>query len=393
MKIVGVICEYNPFHLGHEWMLRTLREQGTDAIVCAMSGNFVQRGEFAVVNKTARAEMALRGGANLVLELPTPWACATAETFALGGVQLLTMAGCTHLAFGCECADIAPVQEAAALLAQDAFAGEVKKHLRSGVSYAAARKRAAAAHLGRRADLLDEPNNILAVEYLKAIGRRNSPLQPIALPRIGASHDGAVKDGIASASRIRQWLRGGRIAEAERYLSASAAGILRREIDAGRMADMALCERGILAHLRRKSEEEFLPYDGGNEGLYHRFYQAVQDSCTLEEVLQKAKTKRYAYARLRRMALAAYLSLPPVPEQVPYLRLLAADETGRRLLRQMQKAGAPVLTKPADVGKLGGQAAALFARECGMTDLYTLAYTDLSQSLCGSDWRTTPVMG
>ena len=155
---------------------------------------------------------------------------------------------------------------------------------------------------------------------------------------------------------------------------------------------MALCERGILAHLRRMEEEAFRAYDGGNEGLYHRFYQAVQTASTLAEVLQKAKTKRYAHARLRRMALAAYLNLPPVPDRPPYLRLLAADETGRKLLRQMQKAGLPVLTKPADVEKLGAEAAKLFARECEMTDLYTLAYTDLSQSVCGSDWRTTPVM-
>ena len=391
MKIVGIICEYNPFHSGHEWMLRTLREQGADAIVCAMSGNFVQRGEFAVVNKLSRAEMALRGGADLVLELPTPWASATAETFARGGVQLLTMAGCTHLAFGCECGDITLLQKVAALLTQELFAADIKKHLSGGVSYAVARKQAAQAHLGPAADILDTPNNILAIEYLKAISFCKSPLQPIALPRRGAAHDGEAKDGFASASHIRQWLRCGRIAEAEQYLPAPAADILRREIDAGRMADMALCERGILAHLRRMEEESFRAFDGGNEGLYHRFYQAVQTASTLAEVLQKAKTKRYAHARLRRMALAAYLNLPPVPDRPPYLRLLAADETGRKLLRQMQKAGLPVLTKPADVEKLGAEAAKLFARECEMTDLYTLAYTDLSQSVCGSDWRTTPV--
>ena len=392
MKIVGIICEYNPFHSGHEWMLRTLREQGADAIVCAMSGNFVQRGEFAVVNKLSRAEMALRGGADLVLELPAPWACATAETFARGGVQLLTMAGCTHLAFGCECGDITLLRKVAALLTQELFAADIKKHLSGGVSYAVARKQAAQAHLGPAADILDTPNNILAIEYLKAIYFCNSPLQPIALPRRGAAHDGEAKDGFASASHIRQWLQCGRIAEAEQYLPAPAADILRREIDAGRMADMALCERGILAHLRRMREEAFRAYDGGNEGLYHRFYQAVQTASTLAEVLQKAKTKRYAHARLRRMALAAYLDLPPVPDRPPYLRLLAADKTGRKLLRQLQQTAAPVLTKPADVERLGGEAAKLFARECEMTDLYTLAYTDLSQSVCGSDWRTTPVM-
>lgn len=392
MKIVGIVCEYNPFHFGHEWMLRTLRAQGADAIVCAMSGNFVQRGDFAIVNKQSRAEMALQGGADLVLELPTSWATATAETFARGGVQILAMAGCTHIAFGCECGDVKPLQEIAELLAEDSFVEEIKKHLQGGVSYAVARKRAVEERLGVVADLLDEPNNILAIEYLKAIRRGNSSMQPIALPRIGAVHDGEAKDGIASASQIRQWLRSGDIEQAAQYLPHSAADILRREIDGGRMTDMVLCERAILAQLRRMSEAEFLPYDGGNEGLYHRFYQAVQASATLEEVLQTAKTKRYAYARLRRMALAAYLSMPATPEKVPYLRLLGANDTGRKLLRQMQKAEQPVLTKPADVEKLGAAATELFREECRMTDLYTLGYADLKQSTCGSDWRITPMM-
>ena len=392
MKIVGIICEYNPFHLGHEWMLQKLRQQGADAIVCVMSGNFVQRGEFAVVNKQSRAEMALGGGADLVLELPTPWACSTAETFARGGVQLLTMAGCTHLVFGCECGDVTALQRVVDLLTENDFIEDIKKQLTGGVSYAVARKRAVEGRLGDMADLLDAPNNILAIEYLKALRWENSPMQPIAIKRIGAAHDGAMQDGIASASEIRQWLRAGDIEQAAQYLPAYAADILRREMSAGRMTDMALCERSMLSHLRRMREEEFLPYDGGNEGLYHRFYQAVQTAPTLEDVLQTAKTKRYAYARLRRMALAAYLEIPAPNERPPYLRLLAADDTGRKLLRQMQKAEVPILTKPADVEKLGKAAADLFREECRMTDLYTLAYTDLQQSTCGSDWRMTPKM-
>ena len=392
MKIVGIICEYNPFHLGHEWMFKRLREEGADAIVCVMSGNFVQRGEFAIVNKQSRAEMALRGGADLVLELPTPWAAATAETFARGGVQMLTMAGCTHIAFGCECGDVTALQQVADLLTENDFIEAVKKQLTGGVSYAVARKRAVEERLGAVADLLDEPNNILAIEYLKALRRERSPMQPIAVKRIGAKHDGAAQDGIASASQVRQWLREGDVEQATQYMPTYAADILRREMSAGRMVDMALCERSILSKLRQMKEEDFLFYAGGTEGLYHRFYQAVQSAPTLEEVLQTAKTKRYAYARLRRMALAAYLEIPVPTERLPYLRLLAADDTGRKLLRQLQKAEVPILTKPADVEKLGAAAAELFREECRMTDLYTLGYAELRQSTCGSDWRAAPMM-
>ena len=168
--------------------------------------------------------------------------------------------------------------------------------------------------------------------------------------------------------------------------------MLLRELAAGRIADGALVERAILARLRQMTEEEFAAYDGGGEGLYHRVYDAVRRCATVEELLAAVKTKRYTAARLRRMVLSAWLGLPKAPETVPYARVLAANETGRALLRQMRKAGAPVLTKAADVAALGSGAEALFRREAGYTDLYTLAYTDLAQAVPGSDWRLTPVM-
>ena len=277
MQVTGIVCEFNPFHLGHAYLLSRLRQRGADAIVCAMSGNFVQRGEPALVNKLSRGEMAVSCGADLVLELPTAWAMATAETFARGGVQLLKMAGCTHIGFGSECGD---------------------------------------------------------TETLKAV------------------------------------------AAALAFLPPGAAEVLLRELAAGRIADGALVERAILARLRQMTEEKFAAYDGGGEGLYHRVYDAVRRCATVEELLAAVKTKRYTAARLRRMVLSAWLGLSKAPETVPYARVLAANETGRALLRQMRKAGAPVLTKAADVAALGSGAEALFRREAGYTDLYTcLLYT------------------
>lgn len=135
------------------------------------------------------------------------------------------------------------------------------------------------------------------------------------------------------------------------------------------------------------SQEDFLPYDGGGEGLYRRFYRAVRQAADIDGLLEAARTRRYPMARLRRMPLAAYLESPE-PEHIPYLRPLAASRRGCDLPRQMR--GAPVLTKPADVSRLGRPAQDLFTREAGWTDLYTLAYPDLSQSACGADWRATP---
>ena len=166
MTVVGIICEFNPLHSGHAYLMARLRQHGADAVVCAMSGNFVQRGEPALVNKLSRAEMAVDCGADLVLELPTPWAMATAETFAGGGVQLLAMAGCTHIGFGSECGNAALLQGVADMLVSPDLQADIRAELAAGVTYAAARQKAVEARLGDAASVLRQPNDTLAVEYL-----------------------------------------------------------------------------------------------------------------------------------------------------------------------------------------------------------------------------------
>ena len=185
----------------------------------------------------------------------------------------------------------------------------------------------------------------------------------------------------------------GEMEEAFAYMPAAAADVLRRELAAGRApAALHNCERAVLAKLRTMAEADFAPYDTSGEGLYHRLYEAVRSETSVEAILDAAKTKRYSHARLRRMVLAAWLGMQDVPDRVPYLRVLAANAAGRQLLRKMRDNGAPVLTKGADVSALGAAAEELFAREAARTDLYTLAFPDLHESVCGRDWRTTPVM-
>ena len=371
-------------------MLHLLRQQGYEGIVCAMSGHFVQRGEAAVVGKLARAEMALRCGADLVLEIPTPWAAAAAETLARGGVALLRATGVVdELAFGAECADITALQAVADALDSPAYEEALRAVPDGGETFAARRQRAVAAVLDpERAALLEQPNNILAVEYLRQL--RGTGIAPVAVPRKGAAHDAADPEGeVASASHVRGLLRTGRTEEALAFLPESAAQILRREMTEGRApADMTCGERAILSRLRRMSEDDWRACDTGGEGLYHRLCQAAQKARSLQELLELAKTKRYPMARLRRMALAAWLELPTPPAEMPYIRLLGANETGRRLLRRMK--GAPVLTKAADVAALGPAAEELFRRESAWSDQYALLCPGILP--CGEDWRTTPVM-
>ena len=390
MGVVGIICEYNPLHIGHERMLHKLREQGAEAIVCAMSGNFVQRGEPAIAGKLARAEMAVRCGADLVLEIPTPWSAATAETFARGGVEILRRTGVVdELAFGAECPDVAMLSAVADALDTEEYPEALHRCQKGNITFAARRQAAVAEVLDpERAALMTGPNNILAVEYLRAL--RGTGIRPVAVPRKGAGHDDeAERDGTVSASKLREWLQTGQTERALSYMPSEAAQVLRRELERGLApAGFQYAERAVLDRLRRMEEEEWAAYDGGGEGLYHRLYQAAQEAADLNELLERAKTKRYPMARLRRTILAAWLELPSVPREVPYLRLLAANDIGRRLLRQMK--GAPVLTKPADVARLGEEAEELFRTECRRSDLYALTCPRLMP--CRTDWRMTPIL-
>ena len=214
MQAAGAIIEYNPMHMGHVHLLQEIRRQlGADTpVVCAMSGNFVQRGDFAIVGRRARACAAVQSGADLVLEVPLPWAVASAERFADGGVQVLLGTGLvSHVAFGSECGDADALLEAAECLLSRPFQEELRRGLKEGRSFAACRQRAAERLLGpEKAALLESPNNILGIEYCKSLLRRGSSVQPLTVPRVGAAHDEVGTEGpVASASAIRALLQAG----------------------------------------------------------------------------------------------------------------------------------------------------------------------------------------
>ena len=397
MAVAGVIAEYNPFHRGHAWQLGEARRRlGEDtAVIACMSGNFVQRGDFAVLGKHARAEMALRGGADLVLELPTPWSAAGAERFAQGGVAVLAATGVvTHLIFGCECGALEPLQAVSECVDSDAYRAGLRRFTDEGVTFAAARQAAVRDLAGEAAECLSGPNNALAVEYLRALKTLGSTIEPLALSRIGAAHDSGEESEYPSASAIREKILAG--GDWESMLPEASAAVLSRETAAGRAPVwMENCQRAVLGQLRRMAEEDFRPYDGGNEGLYHRFYTAVRGAVTVDDILSAAKTKRYPLARLRRMLLQAYLGVPQAlqGETPPYLRVLGANERGRGLLGRMRKtASLPVITKPAHIRRLGEAVQRVFDQEARCTDLYVLACPDLRQAVPESEYAAAPVM-
>ena len=397
MKTAGIICEYNPFHRGHAWQIAEVRRLlGEEtAVVCAMSGDFVQRGDFAIARAHARAEAAVRGGADLVVELPLPWAISSAEGFAHGGVAVLAATGLVDtLVFGSECGDAAQLRRAAEALLRGDFSEKLREKLAAGTSFAAAREAAARELIGDSAAVLREPNDILGVEYCKALIQSESTIMPLALPRRAVGHNGGEAEGFASASRIRELLVRGEDASA--FLTEESAAIYARECAEGRApVTMANAERAMLSRLRMMDETDFARYDGGNEGLYRRFYDAARTAPSIDALLSAAKTKRYAYARLRRLLLAAYLgaAAEDMPERVPYLRVLAFNARGRAVLKRMkQTALAPVLIKCADVRALDVSAQRLFALSSRAEDQYALAYPALSAATGGSAWTSGPVI-
>ena len=318
MDAVGVVCEFDPLHWGHERLLRRAGESGR-VLVCAMSGNFTQRGSAACVEKFARAEMAVRCGADLVVELPTPWAMATAEKFADGGVSLLAQCGVKTLYFGSECGDTDALWATAEALLRADVHRAIRLEMNGGLPYAAARQAVLERETGLGA-LLAQPNNTLAVEYLKAIRRRGLAADAVTVRREDGGHHGT-----ASASHIRALLAAGQEAKAFALMPPQAADILGREMKKGLApADPARLERAMLARLRLMNEQDFASYDSGGEGLYRRVYRAVQEGGSLGDILTRATTKRYPTARVRRMLWAVFLGLEAPGEDIPYVRILAA---------------------------------------------------------------------
>jgi predicted nucleotidyltransferase len=282
---------------------------------------------------------------------------------------------------------------AAKALESEALTPLLQEELKRGDSFAAARQRAAGRLAGQEtAALLQSPNNILGVEYCRAMLRCGADMKPVTVRRAGAAHDASEAiEGFASASLIRTLLRQGRREEALSLMAEPMAKAFLEEEAAGRAPVFSSAlERAMLFRLRAMIREDFAALDEGKEGLSNRLYEASRTAVSVEEILAAAKTKRYAYARLRRMVLWGCLGLRPaeMPAHPLYIRPLAANAAGRALLGRMRKeASLPVLTKSADVRRLGGAAEALFTMEAAAADLYTLAYPNLSAARGDTLWK------
>lgn len=335
MRTTGIICEYNPLHLGHEKQLSFVREQvGADgAIVCLMSGNFVQRGYPAVFDKMCRAQAAVACGADLVLELPITYALSSAEGFAAGGVKILSML-CDSICYGTETADDGAICDVAEALLSPRFPAALRVELDKGLSFPAARQQALAA-MGCDGSILEMPNTILAVEYVKAILSQNAPLERLPILRGGCYHDTQIDAENPSATAIRACIEHGNpwlpfIPEKAQPAVANAA-----------VYTLKSGEKAMLSRLRTMTDSEFEALPFGGEGLWRRFMHACRKEATLEQILTATKSKRYTRSRLDRMAMCAFLGIRAdmLTQQPPYVRVLALTDNGRRVLKNARVSG------------------------------------------------------
>ena len=333
MKIIGIICEYNPFHLGHKKQIDQIKARfGEDAaVVCLMSGNFVQRGAPAIFDKSVRAKAALLSGADLVLELPVTYALSSAEGFARGGVEILGKF-CDFLCFGCETGDTDTLLSTAKALLSEEFRPLLRAELDKRMSFPAARA-AALEKMGLDAEILRNPNDILAVEYCKAILSTGTAMQPLPILREGSYHAETPDAENPSATALRRLiLEGGSWQD---YVPEAARSVF----ESASVHTLEAAERAVLMKLRTMTDAEFeaLPY--GSEGLWRKFMHACRRESSIAAITAATKSKRYTATRIDRMLMCGFLGVTAeiLTFPAPYVRALALNDIGRTVLKQARE--------------------------------------------------------
>jgi len=363
MKKIGIICEYNPFHSGHAYQIAQIRRKDPDAaIVCLMSGHATQRGETAIADRYTRANMAVTGGANVVLELPYPYSAASAAYFAGAGVAILDALGMEALSFGSECADPELLSHAAELTQAPDFIRNIRDRQRKGEGSAQAYFSELQAQLGVTEGRF-LANDILAIEYVRAIRAIDSEMRSVPIERRGSAYaENMIEAGKhPSATALRECLVKGDVNDALRFFSENAKKELKCAIDDGfAPATMRKIDSAMLAFFRLTAPEALEEIAEMQGGLAYRLHDAAMRATSFEEMMTLASAKSYPTARLRRAILFAMTGVTTRDLTTPpgYLALLAADDVGRGLLRAWKgNTPIPIVTKPADAPALSAAAA------------------------------------
>lgn len=373
-KITGIVAEYNPFHSGHSYQISKIK---SDATVAVMSGSFVQRGDIAAADKWTRAKYAVMGGVDLVVELPVVFALNAAQKFALGAVSLLDGMGIDELCFGSEIGDIDALFKTAELIENEPaeISKKIKELTAIGMSYPSVREKAYAGNVPD--GVLSEPNNILAVEYLRAIIRIGSKITPLTVKRHGAGYnDTTPQNNIASASAIRTMLKNNEDVSAFTDFNAVPN-------------DLSQLDSAVTSNLRLMSAKTLSQINEVSEGLENRILRAAAIYSSIEEIAESVKTKRYTMSRIKRILISSLLGLTAdMSSQMPsYIRPLAMNKKGMAALKEIKKrSDLPIISKTADYKEKN----LMFEADIRATDIAALCENKDKRG--GKDFLCSPVI-
>ncbi len=361
MKICAIICEYNPFHMGHLKHMQLAKEKsGADAILCIQTGNFSQRGEPTIVNKYVRAKMALENGADIVVQMPTPYACSSAEIFALAGVKIAnSFSNVTHLAFGCECDNEKILNKLADFFINEPkeFSQSVKEFLKNGDSLVSAKEKALREYLknnktefkNAEIDLALKaiicPNNILAIEYLKAIKQTKSNIKPVFISRTYNNFSSTELFGDeTSATAIRALLyKKGKAKAVKKFLPKSSYDCIKEEMNVFGLPDLEIFNNLCMFSLKTSTTKDLKQIFDVNEGLENRIYEVCHNTKDLTDFLINVKTKRYTFSRIKRIVLNRLLNINKSiineiykMDKLPFIKVLGFKSENSELLKNCE---------------------------------------------------------
>lgn len=381
MSVCGIIAEFNPLHTGHKYLIDKAKEYGP--VVCAISSNFVQRGDCAIFEKRIRAKSALVCGADIVVEMPVLWSMSTAQNFALCGVAQLMQMGCDKIIFGSESGDIDALRNCAEILLSKEYEQAIKEKLKSGKTFASIRQETAES-LGAPKGILATANNNLAIEYIIAGKKLGFSGEFLTVKRQGAMHDTKDIGEFVSASLIREKLQLGEYDFAKEFVPKE----LHCFIEKDNISDIKNIEKAVLAVLRTKRKDDFKSLPDISEGIENKLFSAVSLAESLDILYNEIKVKRYTLSRIRRLVLSAFLGIDNefFLKKPPYARVLGFSKIGEKHLKNVAKENEKIVLCVSEIEKLGSDAQKVFECECKATDLYCLS---LPKALpCGLEYTS-----
>lgn len=348
-KTAFIICEYNPFHNGHLKHLRETRNAGAENVICIMSGNYVQRGDIAFCDKITRAGFAVDHGADLVLELPLKYVLSGASWFAKGAIDIIRQTGMAGtVSFGASAAKES-LQRIAQMMLRQEILQEIRSYsLQHGVHYAVAAERIMGSRMDISGEILKDPNNILAVEYMKAASLCGNKIDFYAVERRVVLHDSDAYDtGIAGAKRIRELVYSGCPDEMKGFLPPDVYNSLQQGMEKGLLpADRQKFAVAAMARLITETEESLREINGVRQGLENRILDSMRDCSDLQTLYDRIKTKRFTHARIRQILISAMLGIKKttLERQNPYIRVLGMNSRGRQMIKEIRgNADVPVI--------------------------------------------------